>query len=333
MNPPERFANLIQAFFSAYLVKQRDVSLQTVKAYRDTFRLLLNYLSEVTGRRPDQLALDDLSAANLIAFLHHIERSRGNCVRTRNCRLAALRSFFHFATASEGPSLLAQCQQIMAIPVKRFTRPMMTFLSVEEMHAVLQSTGDSWTGRRDHLLLLFLYNTGARVSEAITVSVRDVQRHDFQAVELLGKGRKERMVPLWKETSRAIRNWVKSGGLTADQLLFPNRFGTAMTRTAVQQRLHLHVQTAANERCPSLRERHLSPHTIRHTTAMHLLQSGVTTPVIALWLGHEDPATTHQYIEADLKMKEVALTRLQPPREKQSRFKATTGILRFLENL
>lgn len=141
MNPPERFSHLIQAFFSDYLVKQRDVSLQTVKAYRDTFRLLLNYLSEATGRRPDQLALN------------------------------------------------------------RFTRTMMNFLSVEEMHAVLKSTGDTWTGRRDHLLLLFLYNTGARVSEAIAVSVRDVQRHDFQAIELLGKGRKERMVPLWKETS------------------------------------------------------------------------------------------------------------------------------------
>ena len=163
--------------------------------------------------------------------------------------------------------------------------------------------------------------------------MEDVQRYDFQAVELLGKGRRKRTVPLWKETSRAIRNWIKASGLNADQLLFPNRFGTKMTRTAVQQRLQLHVHLAAEKHCPSLRQRHVSPHTIRHTTAMHLLQSGVTTPVIALWLGHDDPATTHQYIEADLQMKEVALKRLQSPREKQHRFKPTAGLLRFLDSL
>ena len=333
MKTTDRFSWLIQSFFSSYLVKQRDVSPQTVMSYRDTFRLLLNYLGKATGKRPDQLAMDDLNAANVLAFLQHIERDRGNCVRTRNCRLAALRSFFRYAMAAEGPDYLAQSQKVMAIPMKRFTRPLLGFLSAEEIAAVLHSTDDSWTGRRDHLLLLFLYNTGARVSEAIAVRVVDFERYDFQAVELLGKGRKKRTVPLWKETSRAIRNWIKTGGLTADHLLFPNRFGTKMTRTAVQQRLQLHVHTAAEKRCPSLRKRHVSPHTIRHTTAMHLLQSGVTTPVIALWLGHDDPATTHQYIEADLQMKEAALKRLQSPREKQSSFKPTIGLLRFLDSL
>ena len=141
------------------------------------------------------------------------------------------------------------------------------------------------------------------------------------------------MVPLWKETSQAIRNWIKFAGLTPDQPLFPNRFGTVMTRTAVQQRLQLHVQAAAEKSCPALRHRRVSPHTIRHTTAMHLLQSGVATPVIALWLGHEDPSTTHQYIEADLLMKEAALKRLQPPKEKQRRFRASSGLLQFLDNL
>ena len=332
MNTPERFAHLIQTFFCDYLIKQRDVSLRTVSAYRDTIRLLLNFLNKASSRRPEQLTLDDLSAANLLAFLQHLEKTRGNCVRTRNCRLAALRSFFHYAIALEGPDLLAQSQQIMAIPIKRFTRPLLGFLSVEEMTAILHATGDSWAGRRDHLLLLFLYNTGARVSEALSVRVQDVQRHDWRAVQLLGKGRKERMVPLWKETSQAIRNWIKFAGLTLDQPLFPNRFGTAMTRTAVQQRLRLYVQSA-EKTCPSLRHRHISPHTIRHTTAMHLLQSGVATPVIALWLGHENPATTHQYIEADLLMKEAALKRLQPPKEKQRRFEPSTGLLQFLDNL
>lgn len=333
MNTPERFAHLIQTFFCDYLINQRDVSLRTISAYRDTFRLLLNFLHKASGRRPDQLTLDDLSAANLLAFLQHLEKSRGNCVRTRNCRLAALRSFFHYAIALEGPDLLAQSQQIMAIPIKRFTRPLLGFLSVEEMTAILHATGDSWAGRRDHLLLLFLYNTGARVAEALSVRVQDVQRHDLRAVQLRGKGRKERMVPLWKETSQAIRNWIKFAELTPGQPVFPNRFGTAMTRTAVQQRLHLYVQAAAEKTCPSLRNRRISPHTIRHTTAMHLLQSGVATPVIALWLGHEDPATTHQYIEADLLMKEAALTRLQPPKEKQRRFQPPSGLLQFLDSL
>jgi len=169
MNSAERFARLVQTFFCDYLIKQRDVSLRTVAVYRDTFRFLLNFLQGTCGKRPDQLALDDLSAANLLAFLQHLEETRGNCVRTRNCRLAALRSFFHYATVLEGPELLAQSQQIMAIPLKRFTRPLLSFLSASEMTAILQATGDSWTGRRDHLLLLFLYNTGARVSEAIAV--------------------------------------------------------------------------------------------------------------------------------------------------------------------
>ncbi len=333
MNPPERFANLIQTFFCDYLIKQRDVSMRTVGSYRDTFRLLLNFYHEIFGKRPDQLTLEDLSASNILAFLQHLEKIRGNCVRTRNSRLAALRSFFHYAIGLEGPDLLVQSQQIMAIPIKRFSRPLVSFLSVGEMTAILNATGESWTGHRDHLLLLFLYNTGARVSEALSVRVTDVQRYDCRAVQLFGKGRKERMVPLWKETSHAVRNWVKRAGLTPDRPLFPNRFGTPMTRTAVQQRISLHVQSAAEKSCPSLRFRRISPHTIRHTTAMHLLQSGVTMPVIALWLGHEGPATTHQYIEADMSMKEAALKRLQPPKERQRRFKPSAGLLAFLDNL
>ena len=332
MNTPDRFANLVQTFFCDYLIKQRDMSPRTVSGYRDTFRLLLNFLQSACGKRPDQLTLGDLSATNLLAFLRHLETERGNSVRTANCRLAALRSFFHYAGACEGPDAIAQIQRIMAIPLKRFTRPLLGFLSVNEMQAILNATDDSWTGCRDHLLFLFLYNTGARVSEAISVRVQDVQRHDYRAVQLLGKGRKQRMVPLWKETTHLIRAWLKIAGLKSEQPLLPNRFGTGMTRTAVQQRLHLLVQ-AAEPKCPSLRHRHISPHTIRHTTAMHLLQSGIATPVIALWLGHEDPATTHQYIEADLQMKEAALHHLHSPKSKPRRFKPRASLLQFLDNL
>ena len=332
MNTPERFAELVQSFFCDYLIKQRDLSPRTVSAYRDTFRLLLSFLQQACGKRPDQLMLSDLTAPQLIAFLQYLEEERGNCVRTRNARLAALRSFFRYVGACEGPDMIAQTQRIMAIPLKRFERPLLGFLSHNEMQALLQAMNDSWSGRRDHLLFLFLYNTGARVSEALSVRVQDLQRHDYRAVQLLGKGRKQRTVPLWKETIQHIRSWLKLAGLKPDQPLLPNRFGGPMTRTAVQQRLQLHVQTA-QANCPSLCRRRISPHTIRHATAMNLLQSGVAPPVIALWLGHEDPATTHQYIEADLLMKEQALRRLQPPKERRTRFKLRADLLTFLDSL
>ena len=332
MSAPERFAQLLQAFFCEHLIAQRDVSPRTVSAYRDTFRLLLCYLQQTCGKRSDQLSFEDLGAANILAFLDHLERQRANSVRTRNCRLAALRSFFHYASACEGPELIAQTQRIMAIPLKRFTRPLLGFLSVEEMKAILQAAGDTRTGRRDHLLFLLLYNTGARVSEVVSVQVKDVQSHECRAVQLQGKGRKQRLVPLWKETTALIRAWLKFTGLKPDQPLLPNRFGTTMTRTAVAQRLQALLEVAL-PKCPGLGRRHISPHTIRHSTAMHLLQSGIATPVIALWMGHEDPATTHQYIEADLRMKEAALQRLQAPGQKHRRFKPRPDLLRFLDSL
>jgi integrase/recombinase XerD len=332
MNTPEHFAELVQTFFCDYLIKQRDLSPRTVSAYRDTFRLLLSFLQRDCGKRPDQLALSNITAAQVIAFLRYLEEERGNCVRTRNLRLAALRSFFRYVGVRDGPEMIAQTRQIMAIPLKRFARPLLDFLSQSEIQALLQAMDNSWSGRRDHLLFLFLYNTRARVSEALSVRVQDLQREDYRAVQLLGKGRKQRTVPLWKETARHIRAWLKLAGLRPEQPLLPNRFGRPMTRTAVQQRLQLHVQTA-QVNCPSLRHRRISPHAIRHGTAMSLLQSGVAAPVIALWLGHEDPAATHQYIEADLLMKEEALRRQQPPKQKSTRFKPRTDLLTFLDSL
>lgn len=332
MNASNRFASLIQTFFSEYLVGQRDVSPRTISAYRDTFRLLFGFLSTTFGKPPERLTLDDLNGVNVAAFLQYLEGKRGNCVRTRNCRLAALRSFLRYVVAMREPDLLAQTQQVLAIPLKRYARPLLGFLTLAEINNILRSTSGSRAGRRDHALFLFLYNTGARVSEAINARVKDVQSREFHSVELLGKGRKKRDIPLWKETSKTLRDWVKFAGLAQNDILFPNRFGTAMTRNAVQQRLRLCVQSAT-EACPSLRGRKISPHTLRHTTAMHLLQSGVSPPVIALWLGHENPATTHQYVEADLLMKEKALSRLQPPNQKNLRFKPSSSLMQFLDSL
>ena len=332
MNASNRFASLIQTFFSEYLVGQRDVSPRTISAYRDTFRLFFGFLSTTFGKTPEKLTLDDVNGANVAAFLQHLEGKRGNCVRTRNCRLAALRSFLRYVVAMREPDLLAQTQQVLAIPLKRHTRPLLGFLTLTEINNILRSTSGSRAGRRDHAMFLFLYNTGARVSEAINARVKDVQSREYHSVELRGKGRKQRVVPLWKETSRALRYWVRLAGLAQSDILFPNRFGTAMSRNAVQQRLRLWVQSASAS-CPSLLGRHISPHTLRHTTAMHLLQSGVSSPVIALWLGHENPATTHQYVEADLQMKEQALSRMHPPNQKNLRFKPASRLLRFLDSL
>ena len=332
MSPPQLFAHLLQRFFSDHLANQRDVSPLTISAYRDSFRLLLMFLPRRLGKRLEELSLDDLDAPNLLAFLRHLEQERGNSVRTANCRLAALRSFLRYAATGLDPDALAQLQRAMAIPFKRFSRPLLGYLTKPEITAILGACGESAAGRRDRLLFQLLYNTGARVSEAIAIRIEDVQTQEYKAVRLLGKGRKRRVVPLWPQTIRLIRARLKNSPPGPQQPLLPNRFGSPMSRTAVQQRLSLAV-AAATASCPSLRNRRISPHTIRHTTAMHLLQSGVAPATIALWLGHENLATTHQYIEANLAMKEAALRHLDPPKQKQRRYKPPPNLLMFLNSL
>ena len=331
MSPQQHFAMLLQRFFNDHLASKRDVSHFTISTYRDAFRLLLIFLTRNLGKRIEELSLDDLDAPNLLAFLRHLEQERGNSVRTVNCRLAALRTFLQYAAVGLEPDALPRLQRAMAIPFKRFNRPLLGYLTHTEIKAVLGTCGDSRTGRRDRLLLQILYNTGARVSEAIAIRVEDVQSHECKAVRLHGKGRKQRVVPLWAQTTSLIKAWLKTIHLSPQQPLLPNRFGQHLSRTAVQQRLSLAL-TAATAACPSLQGRRISPHTIRHTTAMHLLQAGIAPATIALWLGHENLSTTHQYIEADLAMKEAALNHLKPPKQKQRRYKPPPDLLRFLNN-
>lgn len=214
MDPKQQFAQLVQAFFCEYLVNQRDVSQKTVTAYRDTFRLLLVFLQDSTGRTIDHLTFADLDADTILAFCRYLEKRRGNCVRSVNCRLAALRCFLHYAGAQLGPDVTGQIQRVMMIPFRRFTRPLLGYLTQAQIKAILQVPAVSWTGRRDRLLLQFLYNTGARVSEACSVTVEDVCVHDLRAVQLRGKGRKQRVVPFWRETTRLIRAWIKTAKLT-----------------------------------------------------------------------------------------------------------------------
>ncbi len=336
MNPllaaPTEFAALLQRFFAERLIQQQNVSPRTVAAYRDTFRLLLNYAEHVTGKPPVKLALCDFDAVLVLDFLAHLEAERHNTVRTRNARLAAIRAFAHYV-ALQSPPALYLAQQIIAIPMKRFERPMLEFLSRDEVRALLAAPGmATWCGRRDTVMLALLYNTGARVSELIGIRVADVTLATTASVRLHGKGRKQRTVPLWKETATEIRQWLKYADLRDEQPLVPNRSGLVMTRTNVAERLNLAVNSAI-KKCPQLSGRRISPHTWRHTTAMHLLQAGVDLTVISLWLGHESPITTHGYVEADLAMKERALTAIVPPAAKHKRYHPTDAVLKFLESL
>jgi site-specific recombinase XerD len=327
------FATLVQRFFTEHLTHHRAVSPRTVAAYGDTFRLLLQFAERHTGKSPTSLKLVDLDADLVLAFLDHLERDRKNGARSRNARLAALRSFLKYA-AHHDLSALGVIEQALAVPMKRFDRPMLGFLTRKEVQAILDAPDTAtWAGQRDHALFTMLYNTGARVSEIIDLRVKSLILDTAPAVHLMGKGRKQRTVPLWRSTVTVMRAWKRRMGDTADSApLFPNRSGGAMSRTNAAQRLALAVAAAA-EQHPQLLARSISPHTFRHTTAMHLLQSGVDMAVIALWLGHESPSTTHMYIEADLAMKERALGRLQPPAKSAARYRPPDRLMQFLQSL
>lgn len=329
---PPSFASLVQQFFTEYLVVQRSVSPRTVACYRDALMLFLDFAGRTLGKTPTALRLVDMQPDLILAFLDHLEHERHNAVRSRNLRLTALRAFLKFAGRRDLSSLHA-VERVLAVPMKRFERPMLDYLTREEMIAVLGQPGSSWTSQRDHLLLAMLYNTGARVSEIIGVRVLDVVLEGAACVHLQGKGRKQRSVPLWKSTVLEIRAWLRLNPMLRDQAaLLPNRDGRVMSRSTVALRLELAVTRAATEQ-PSIVKKKISPHTLRHTTAMHLLQSGVAFNVIALWLGHESTTTTHRYVEADLAMKQKALARLKEPDIRTRRFRAPDSLMRFLQTL
>ncbi|WP_024335753.1 site-specific integrase [Desulfotignum balticum] len=323
---------LLQAFFCQRLIQQRNVSHQTVCSYRDTFRLFLRFAEQQLGKSAAKMDLVDINASLVLAFLDDLESQRHNCIRSRNARLAAIRSFMHYSALLK-PEALAVIQQVLAIPLKRFDRPLVKYLTQMEMQAILEAPDLlSWSGQRDQVLLATLYNSGGRVSEIIELRRANFDKNSWQAVCLHGKGRKKRVIPLWKRTTNLLKTWSAKIGLDPQQPIFPNRFGNMMSRSGVESRLRLAVSKASVQ-YPSLKDKVVSPHVIRHTTAMHLLQAGVDLSVIALWLGHESVATTHQYFEADLNMKEEALAKLQPPDMKFSRYKPSNDVLSFLNGL
>ena len=325
------FGFMLQHFFLKRLMNQRNVSPHTIASYRDTFRLLLDHVSRRKHKPPSSLTIEDFDAQVILDFLDHIESVRGNMPSSRNVRLAAIRSFFR-SCAYLSPGSLGIIERVLAIPLKKTQNREVGFLSVEEMQAIIETPDlATWSGVRDHTLFATLYNTGARVSEITTMKIMDLSL-TTPSVKIHGKGRKERVMPLWKSTAKLLKKWLTYLNCDPENALFPNAKGKPMTRHGVEYRLRI-AKKKAEAQCPSLKEKHVSPHTVRHTTAIHLLQSGIDISIIALWLGHEKPSTTHHYLQADLAMKKRALEKLESPHTRDILFKPGDALLRFLESL
>ncbi len=326
------FAPLLQAFFTERLLDQRRASSHTIAAYRDTFRLLFDFAHRRLRKAPAQLGLKDLDPPFISDFLHDLEVGRRNSIRTRNARLAAVHSFFRYAALKE-PTHAGAIQRVLAIPTKRFEQTIIPFLSRAEIDALLAAPDRStWLGRRDHALLLTALQTGMRVSELIRVRVDDVQLGSGAHVRCHGKGRKERCSPLTAQCAAVLRAWLRERDAKLDDPLFPSRAGAPMSRDSVEHLLDKAARRAAKI-CASLAGKRVSPHVLRHTCAMQLLQAGVDRSVIALWLGHESVETTQIYLHADLTMKERALALTAQPRTSASRYRAPDALLAFLEGL
>lgn len=325
-------ATTLQAFFTDRLIRQRQVSANTVQSYRDTLRSLLVFASERHGKAPGKLTIDDLDATLIGAFLDNLEHERKNSVRTRNARLAAIRSLFRYA-ALRHPENAATIERVLAIPPKRFERRLVTFLTEVEIDALLAAPDRAtWTGRRDTALVGLAIQTGLRASELIGLSCADVHLGAGAHVSCNGKGRKQRITPLTSGTVAVLRSWLtERAGLPADPL-FATRTGRALSRDALERRLAGYVDDAT-ARCPSLTRKRVTMHVLRHSAAMRLLRAGIDTSVIALWLGHEQIETTQIYLHADLQIKERVLEKTAPITTKPGRFRPTDKLLAFLEAL
>lgn len=325
-------APTLQLFFTERMAKQRQASPRTVISYRDTFRLLLRFVQDRTGTAPSALDWDDLDAKVISAFLDHLEEDRHNSARSRNTRLAALRSLFRYA-ALRHPEHAQLIAQVLAIPQKRFDKKIMSFLCPEEVGALLAAPDQSrWEGRRDRALMALAVQTGLRLSELIGLNCGDIQLGAAAHVRCTGKGRKERCVPLTASTVAVLRVWLQERGGLRDEPLFPTRTGRRLSHDAVGARVATH-KAQATQHCPSLGTKKLTPHVLRHTSAMSLLHSGVDVAVISLWLGHADIRSTEPYLHADMTIKEQALARTTPVSSKPGRYRPPDRLLAFLESL
>jgi site-specific recombinase XerD len=325
-------APTLEAYFTERLVHQRQASPNTIVAYRDAWRLLLMFAQQRIGTEPCQLDLADLDAPLVAAFLEHLETERHNSVRTRNARLAAIRSFFRFA-ALRHPEHAAVIARVLAIPTKRCERAIVSYLTAAESDALVASPhNDTWHGRRDHTILAVALQTGLRASELTGLRNRDVELRAGAHLRCWGKGRKERATPLRPRTVSVLRTWMKECAGRPEDPLFPSRRGTPLSRDALGALVAKHATVAA-QRESSLAPKNVTPHVLRHTCAMALLRGGVDRSVLALWLGHEQVETTSMYLHADLSIKERALDRTKPPHVRPGRYRAPDRLLAFLKGL
>jgi len=325
-------APVLQAFFTDRLIAQRRASGHTIAGYRGTFRLLLGFATSRTGKKPSALDIADLDAPLIAAFLDHLEHQRHNTVRTRNWRLAAIRSLFGYA-ALHHPEHAATIQRVLAIPAKRYQRRLLTWLTQDEVDALLAAPDrGTWTGRRDHAMLVLAAQTGLRISELIGLSRADVNPGTGPHVHCVGKGRKERATPLTGLTVAVLRGWLTEHACVPDDPLFPTRTGARLSHDAIEHRL-AHYLATARIGCPSLRGKQVTMHTLRHTAAMRLLHAGIDITVIALWLGHEQIATAQIYLHADMNQKDRAIARVTAPGTAPGRYRPPDPLMAFLDGL
>jgi len=325
-------APAMQAYFSERLIAQRAASPNTIAAYCQTFRLLLAFAKDRTGKPPSQLDIAQLDAPLIAAFLEHLEKARGNSVRSRNNRLAAIHSLFAYM-ALQHPEHAASIQRVLAIPHKRTERNLVTYLAEPEVDALLGACDQAtWTGRRDHAMFVLTIQTGLRISELAALTCADITLSTGANVHTIGKGRKERRTPLIPATRKVLKAWLKERGGAPTDPLFPTNTGRHLSRDAIERRLARHLSTAA-QTCPSLNAKRVTMHTLRHTAAMRLLLAGNDVTVIALWLGHEQISTTNVYLHADMTHKQHAIDRTKPLNAKPGRYRPPDALLKFLEDL
>lgn len=333
MKSKTNFPGLLEGFFTERLMQQKQASPHTVASYRDTFRYLLRFTEKRLHKPPSRLTLEEIDAPLIAAFLKDLEKSRSISSRTRNLRLTAIRSFFRYA-AFEAPAHSHQIQRVLAIPSQRFNRTLIHFLSREEVDALLAAPEhDTWSGRRDQALLMLAVQTGLRLSELTGLKREDVVIGTGAHVRCRGKGRKDRCTPLTKQTRAVLKNWMKELEKANTEILFPNARGGRLSGDGVRYILSKHIATASKT-CPSLLTKNVTPHVLRHTMAMELLQAGVDRAVIALWLGHESVETTQIYLHANLALKESILAKSKSSRSgKPCHYKPDDKLMAFLKNL
>ena len=331
---PSSLANLLHAFFHLWMGQQRNLSRHTVLSYRDTWKLFLRFVSQRKRREVAALSLADLNADEVLAFLQHLEKERKVSIGTRNCRLAAIHSFFTFVSHRE-PLAIAQCAEIARIPVKKMSRPAMCYLDAEEITAILrQPDRSSPEGQRDHALLAFLYNTGARIQEALNVCPQAIRFESPAQVELFGKGRKSRICPLWPETVELLKALLKRQPRADEEPIFVNCYGQPLGAAGARFKLNQYVQAAARQ-VPSLAKKRVTPHTWRHSVGVQLVAAGVDVTVIRNWLGHARLDTTNHYARANLETKRQALEQIDPSTKpsKPPRWKQNPELLAWLDSL